>query len=96
MSEPTSNIEALEQFLRYPHLDDAAHKILGSYDRFLGMLGDEEQRRHLEVLSEAEAEMDSIFQSARRLTHDYRDGLLTVFFDAPSGIDVLTRNYGVF
>jgi predicted nucleotidyltransferase len=82
--------------LRHPHLDDAANKILGSYDRFLGILADEEQRKHLEVLSEAEAETDSIFQTARRLTHDYRDGLLTVFFDAPSGIDVLTRNYGVF
>jgi predicted nucleotidyltransferase len=82
--------------LRYPHLDVAADKILGSYNAFLGILADDGQRNHLESLSEGHAEQDSLFQCARGLTHEYRDGLLAVFFDTRSGIDNLTKNYGVF
>lgn len=33
---------------------------------------------------------------ARRLSHDYRDGLLELFFDQKSGLFNLTKNYGVF
>jgi hypothetical protein len=62
----------------------------------LGILADDDQRKRLETLTEAEAEQDNVYQHARRLTHDYRDGLLTIFFDQQSGIDNLTRNYGVF
>ena len=82
--------------LRYPHLDASAEKIVGSYDAFLGILADEGQRSHLESLAEEQAEQDSLFQSARKLTHEYRDGLLDVFFDTQSGLDNLTKNYGVF
>ena len=82
--------------LRFPHLNEAARKILGSYDEFLGLLEDEKCRLHLDGLIENEADEDETYQRARRLSHAFRDGLLDVFFDRESGLDVLTRNYGVF
>ena len=85
-----------EVLLRFPHLDGVARKILCSYNEFLGILADGDRRRHLENLSEASAETDEIYQRARQLSHSFRDGLLAFFFDVQSGLDVLTRNYGVF
>lgn len=82
--------------IRYPHLDGAAGKILGSYNELLGILADDAKRERLETLPEAEADSDEIYQTARRLSHTYRDGLLTFFFDAASGLDEITKKYGVF
>lgn len=81
---------------RFDHLDAAARKILGSYDEFIGMLANATSRSKLEDLAEKDAEKDPTYQSARKLSHEFRDGLLDVFFDAKSELDVLTRNYGVF
>ena len=82
--------------LRYPHLDESARKILGAYDEFLGILADDTQRRRLDTLREEEADNDEIFQRARQVSHDFRQGLLEFFFDEQSGMNDLTRNYGVF
>ncbi|HYZ83198.1 MAG TPA: nucleotidyltransferase domain-containing protein [Bryobacteraceae bacterium] len=82
--------------LRYPHLDEAAGQILGSYNEFLGILADKNKRDHLESLAEGDAETDSVYQGARQLSHSYRDGLLRLLFDPTSGMDELTKNYGVF
>ena len=45
---------------------------------------------------EEDADSDEIYQSARRLSHTFRDGLLEFFFDPESGMETLTKNYGVF
>jgi predicted nucleotidyltransferase len=82
--------------VRYPHLDDAGRKILNSYDEFIGILADEAKRAHLEDLKEEDADADALHQQARRLSHVFRDGLLSFFFDPHSELDVLTKNYGVF
>lgn len=82
--------------LRFPHLNAGAVQILGSYNEFLGLLGNETERIHLEKLTEQAAETDAVYQRARRLCHEFRDGLLTFFFDRNSGMEDLTRNYGVF
>ncbi len=82
--------------LRYPHLDESARRILQAYDEFVGILADDTQRKHLDKLGEEEAENDEIFQRARGVSHDFRDGLLELFFDEQSGMNDLTRNYGVF
>ena len=86
----------LTNYLRYPHLDDAARKIFNSYNEFLGILANSEQRKHLECLVEEDAENDDLYQKARGLSHRFRDGLLEFFFDNKSGIDELTKDYGVF
>jgi predicted nucleotidyltransferase len=81
---------------RFPHLDETAKKILGSYDEFIGILGDENVRSHLESLSEKDADKDELYQKARLLSHTFRDGLLEFFFDSKSELELLTKNYGVF
>lgn len=82
--------------LRYSHLTGAAQKIFDSYDQFVGILADKEQREHLESLPEEAGEADEVYQAARHLSHTFRDGLLEFFFDQQSGMDELTKNYGVF
>jgi hypothetical protein len=82
--------------LRYPHLAGSAQKILGSYNEFIGILADPEQREHLETLPDERSGSDRVFQRARDLSHAYRDGLLEFFFDEESEMASLTKNYGVF
>jgi hypothetical protein len=87
---------SLGVLLRYPHLEGAALKIIGSYNDYLGILSDEGKRKHLETLTEGDAAKDDIYQEARHLTHTFRDGLLAFFFDAKSEMDILSKTYGVF
>ncbi|MGA7409560.1 MAG: nucleotidyltransferase domain-containing protein [Bryobacteraceae bacterium] len=82
--------------LRFPHLDDAANQIIGSYNDFLGILADKDKRAHLESLPEDKGEQDEVYQTARHLSHTFRDGLVELFFDKKSGMETLTKNYGVF
>jgi hypothetical protein len=82
--------------LHFDHLDDTARKILNAYDGFLGILADSDRRSRLETVDSEHYESDKVFQEARRLSHDYRDGLLELFFDQKSDLFNLTRNYGVF
>lgn len=82
--------------LRHQHLNQVAIDIIGSYNEFMGILADPKKRQYLEELSEDDAAEDELFQYARFLSHRFRDGLLDLFFDTQSGVDRLTRNYGVF
>ncbi|MEK7406033.1 MAG: nucleotidyltransferase domain-containing protein [Acidobacteriota bacterium] len=85
-----------EALLQFHHLEEAGRKLLGAYDRFLGILSDTDQRNHLEDLPEDQYDRDEVFQEARRVSHDFRRGLLQLFFDQKSGLFDLTKNYGVF
>jgi len=90
-------LEILASILvRYPHLDEASANIFNSYNEFIGVLRDETKRTQLENLKEEEADADALYQYTRKLSHAYRDGLLALFFDEQSGLDALTKNYGVF
>ena len=82
--------------LHFDHLDNTARKILTAYDGFLGILADPDKRHRLETVESEHYEPDAVFQEARHLSHDYRDGLLDLFFDQKSGLFNLTKNYGVF
>ena len=82
--------------LHFDHLDDTARKLVDAYDGFLGILADTEKRKRLEEVDSDHYESDEVFQEARRMSHDFRDGLLELFFDQKSGLFNLTKNYGVF
>ena len=82
--------------LKFEHLDHASKQIFDSYDGFLGLLARPDARKRLEAVTEEEASSDETFQNARSLSHNFRDGLLTIFFDRQSGLEELTKNYGVF
>jgi hypothetical protein len=82
--------------LRYDHLNDVAEQMLASYDGFLGILSDDNQRQHLESVTEENPEDDEVYRRARDLSRVFRDGLLAFFFDPQSDTERLTKNYGVF
>jgi predicted nucleotidyltransferase len=85
-----------ETLLEFDHLEGTARRLLTAYDGFLGILSDSGKRGHLEKLAEEQYEKDEVFREARRLSHDFRDGLIELFFDERSGLSDLTKNYGVF
>jgi hypothetical protein len=85
-----------DAFLKLPHLDNTAKKTLNAYDAFLGILSNDSSRDHLQELESENDENDDVFKQARELSHDFRDGLIELFFDQPSRIYELTKNYGVF
>jgi hypothetical protein len=73
-----------------------AQKTLEAYDEFLGILADRDRRERLERLPSNEMNTDTVFSDARKISHRFRDGITSVFFDEPSGLGNLTRIYGVF
>ncbi len=85
-----------ETLLRCEHLKETAWKLFEAYDGFIGILADSEKRNRLDDLKEDDADGDDVYQEARALSHDFRDGLEELFFDSESGMDKLTKRYGVF
>ena len=85
-----------EALLQFSHLDSAASELLSAYDSFIGILSDKESRGRLEELNADEYESDKLYREARDVTHEFREGLLALFFDEASGLSELTRTYGVF
>jgi len=82
--------------LAFPHLDATARKIFDSYDRFLGMLSEKKTREYLDDLPVDPSPQDATWDDARRITHEFRDALLDMFFDKQSRLYELTKMYGVF
>lgn len=82
--------------VRYPHLHSTACLVLDAYNAFLEALADDDRRKHLEDLLPSQQDSDSDYQQLRRLSHQFRDGVLNLFFDSHSGLFELTRVYGVF
>lgn len=82
--------------LRFPHLQATARVIFDAYDQFLGVLADDEKRKHLEELLLNNQDTDAIYNELRSASHQFRDGILNLFFDPKSELGELTRMYGVF
>lgn len=82
--------------LALPHLDATALSLFNSYDQFLGLLADQSTRDHLENLPPDPDPSDTTWGEARRITHEFRDSLLELFFDEKSRLYDLTKMYGVF
>jgi hypothetical protein len=90
-------LEMLAEFLDAigPDADEAARKIFGAYDGFIGILADDAQRTELDLLTDDDIDSPA-FELPRELSHDFRDGLLDLFFQTSSELTQLTRLYGVF
>ena len=92
-------ILATTLLMRYEHLEPTARKLLNAYDAFLGMLADKETREHLDKLPPDADQSDAVYQEARSISHDFRDGLIELFFDGKdekTALSKLTQIYGVF
>jgi predicted nucleotidyltransferase len=71
-------------------------RAMTAYDKFLGILSNPSKRNHLEKLSQDAMDSDRLFQDARAISHEFRDGIDEFFFDADPELAKLTRHYGVF
>lgn len=85
-----------EGLLPFDHLQATARRLFDAYDGFLAILNNADARKRLEDLEPKEYETDEVFQTARALSHQFRDGLLELLFDTKSGFAELTKAYGVF
>jgi len=65
--------------------------IFGSYNGWLGLLGDPERRVRLESLGHSEANGDESFQEVRKLGSDFADGLKLLFFDRTLDTDPIAN-----
>lgn len=105
---PAECIDCLRRFMRRPPLeivadvllalspqtDATARKIMGAYDKFVGVLDDGARREKLAALRAEDLESDA-FKEPREISHEFRDGVLEMFFD-DNRLSKLTRIYGVF
>ena len=83
-----------EALLRFAN-PETSRLIMGSYESFLAMLNNAEQREALERLKFSESN-HALFTEQRRQTQDFRDGLERLFFQANPRLTKLTQRYGVF
>ncbi len=72
---------------------DAGVRALAAYDRWVGMLDDDETRAELAALTRDEGERNRAFRQARRHSDDLQNGLLALLFESP--LLPLVREYGV-
>jgi predicted nucleotidyltransferase len=75
---------------------NAARMMFTAYDGFIGILADKAQREELENVEQVSLDDSASYRHGRKLSHDFRDGLLALFFDADDRLADLTRRYGVF
>lgn len=73
---------------------DAGVRAIGAYDRFVGMLGDSDERKELERVSRDEAGESNAFKEGKRLGADFQQGLLALLFE--TRLEPLVREYGIF
>jgi predicted nucleotidyltransferase len=81
--------------LLYDTDGEATRLIFPAYNNFLGILNDDEKRKHLEALRAENSEGDPLFEDIRRMSDMFQDGLDKFFFENKD-IGPLTRKYGVF
>ena len=89
--------------IRYDSLLDPLKKLFDAYDRFIGLLADEEAvlngksaRKHLDELEVANLETDLIFSKAREIRRAFGTALTEIFLDPKSELYNATIRYGVF
>jgi predicted nucleotidyltransferase len=71
-------------------------KAMTAYDDFLAILANSTKRKHLAELSQDAMETDPLWQKAKLISHEFRDGIDAFFFAGDPDLAKLTREYGVF
>jgi hypothetical protein len=70
--------------------------IFGSYNRFIAVLNDSNQRRHLQSLTYQDAKGDELFAELRTTSHAFQEGLRALFFEENTELARLTQIYAIF
>lgn len=81
---------------RFPEHTSATKQLFDTYDRFLGMLLNEEKRKHLENLHSDDCSDDALYQDARTLRREFQHALNDIFLEKTSLLGQFTIRYGVF
>lgn len=74
----------------------AVRDLFGSYDAFLGIVGSEAKRNHLDSLGPDEAVSDSLFLATKDVGNGFQDGLTALFFRTDKSLTDAALRYGVF
>jgi len=75
---------------------EVVRDIFGSYDSFLGILGDNAKRTRLEELTPETMRDDLLFAETREIGDRFQRGLSMLFFDTDSQLTQAAQRYGVF
>jgi predicted nucleotidyltransferase len=75
---------------------DTQRDLFDSYNRFLGILDDQEKRDALKSMTEAEMATSAVWDEIRTISHAFHSGLRAVFFGNDEELRELTIDYGVF
>ncbi|HMG69175.1 MAG TPA: hypothetical protein VK588_15865 [Chitinophagaceae bacterium] len=70
--------------------------LLDAYDKYLGMLNDEQFRDHLKNLLMHKAYEDPKFEEARANSHKFQNTLNKIFIGEKNKVSEFTLKYGVF
>ena len=84
------------RLLQYENLLGVSKQLFDAYDRFIGLLANEELRKHLEHLPLENLETDAVYQEGRSIRHAFGDALAKIFLTPGSELYNLTIKYGVF
>jgi len=81
---------------KFPQHSSATKQLFDTYDRFVGMLLDENTRSGLEKLHSDNCANDATYQEARTLRREFQHALSTIFLEKTSLLGEFTIRYGVF
>jgi hypothetical protein len=97
-------LEVLARVLiRYDSLLEPSKRLFDAYDRFIGLMADEQAgsdgkcpREHLDKLDIADLEIDPVYLKAREIRRAFGSALEEIFLDQTSELYKMTIRYGVF
>ena len=69
-----------------------SRRLFGTYNAWLSLLGDDNQRKRLESLSHDQAATDAVFQEVRRMGSEFSKGLQLLFFNRDEDPDCPIAN----
>lgn len=88
-------IDLLSRALLRSERPDTVRSLMDSYDSFMALLGESENRRRLEDLRFEDVAEDVVFGKVRELSHSFQEGLTDLFF-GDENLKKLVVKYGVF
>jgi hypothetical protein len=71
-------------------------EILDAYDKFLGMLADNDKRDYLKKLGVEDALEDAVFKEAREIGNEFQEALTNLLFHSDADLTAAAQRYGVF
>jgi hypothetical protein len=76
--------------------NEVADAIFSSYDHFLGVLADADERQKLEAVRFEDALNEPAYAGLREVSQRFRHGVTNLFFDVHPKLPKLIRDFGVF